>query len=117
MAGAPRHARDLATVACLRWNLPHLAGPAALVVTELVSNVIDHAGTMCTLRFTLLRDYLTMSVRDGSPAEPVRPEQVPPTALRGRGLMIVDSIAHCWGWRPNDGGKVVWASLARVDGN
>jgi Histidine kinase-like ATPase domain len=114
LAGAARHARNVTTEACLRWDLPHLVGPASLIVSELVSNVIDHAGTMATLRLSLRPHYLTISVRDGSTAEPVPPAQpVSMTAAAGRGLLLVKSIAHTWGWLPTDGGKVVWATLSR----
>jgi ABC-type transporter Mla MlaB component len=113
VGGAPRYARNLATEVCLRWDLPHLVGPASLIVTELVSNVIDHAGTMSTLQFTLRPDHLTICVRDGSAAEPVASGQTSPAAPRGRGLLIVEAVAQEWGWLPTDGGKVVWATLAR----
>jgi hypothetical protein len=115
LPGAPRYARNLATETCLRWDLPHLVAPASLIVSELISNVVDHANTMATLLFTLRRRSLTISVRDGSPAEPVPPpvEPVPPEAKSGRGLTIVQATASSWGWLPAESGKVVWASLAR----
>jgi hypothetical protein len=111
LAGAARHARNLATEACLRWDLPHLVGPASLVVSELVSNVVEHAHTMMSLRLTLWDRYLYIAVRDGSTIEPGRPGQLSPEQLRGRGLHLVGSTAHSWGCLPTDGGKVVWASL------
>ncbi len=113
LSGAARYARNVATEACLRWGLPHLVGPASLIVTELVSNVIDHTGTMSTLQFTLHSGHLTICVRDGSDAEPMETPQVTPTAPRGRGLLLVEAVAHEWGWLPGNGGKVVWATLAR----
>ncbi|GAA0502570.1 ATP-binding protein [Paractinoplanes deccanensis] len=115
ITGAPRHARDVATDACLRWDEPGLVGPASLIASELVSNVVDHAHTMMTLRLSLRRRYLNIAVRDGSPAEPTRPLRVPGrTDLnRGRGLLLVDASSHAWGWVPSADGKVVWASLAR----
>jgi anti-anti-sigma regulatory factor len=112
ICGAARQARNVATDACLRWDLPHLVAPASLIVSELVSNVVDHAHTMATLRLSLLRRYLTIAVRDGSPAEPVKAAGVSPDARTGRGLILVAASAHSWGWLPTEGGKVVWASLA-----
>jgi anti-anti-sigma regulatory factor len=99
ISGAARQARNVATDACLRW--------------ELVSNVVDHAHTMGTLRLSLRRRYLTIAVRDGSPVEPVKAAELSPDALAGRGLILVEESAHSWGWLPTEGGKVVWASLAR----
>ncbi|MBU2664401.1 STAS domain-containing protein [Actinoplanes bogorensis] len=105
VSGAARHARDLATDACGRWDLPHLAGPAALILTEMVGNVIDHAGTMMTVHLTLVPRYLLLAVRDGSPVEVRRP------VGGGRGLLLIEATAHAWGCVPSAGGKVVWASL------
>ncbi|MDY7086864.1 MAG: ATPase [Actinomycetota bacterium] len=108
--GAARHARDVATEACLRWDLPHLVGPADLIATELVSNVIDHANTTMTLR----PRYLHIAVRDGSPEQVCPPAGPPPMTGKGRGLLLVDATAHAWGCLPSADGKVVWASLRRA---
>lgn len=113
VAGAARHARDVATDACLRWDLPHLAGPASLIANELVSNVVDHAHTMMTLRLSLQTHHLTVAVRDGSPVEVQPPAPAPPEERTAHGLVLVDAIAHAWGCLPSADGKVVWASLRR----
>ncbi len=111
VSGAARQARNVATGACLRWDLPDLLAPASLVASELVSNVVDHAHTMMTLRLTLRPRYLQIAVRDGSDAEPVPQASEGRTTMRGRGLLLVEATAHAWGWLPTDNGKVVWASL------
>ena len=112
ISGAARQARNVATDACVRWDLPDLLAPACLVASELVSNVVDHAHTMMNLRLTLRHRYLQIAVRDGSAVEPmVRTSQGDAAAARGRGLMLVEATAHSWGWLPTDNGKVVWASL------
>jgi anti-anti-sigma regulatory factor len=113
VSGAARQARNVATEACLRWDLPHLVAPASLIASELVSNVVDHAHTMAMLRLSLRRRYLNIAVHDGSPAEPVKPTVPALYASAGRGLVLVDASAHSWGWLPTDAGKVVWASLVR----
>jgi len=112
ISGAARQARNVATDSCVVWDLPDLLAPACLVASELVSNVVDHARTMMSLRLTLRPRYLEIAVRDGSAAEPVaRPTQGDAAAQRGRGLMLVQATAHSWGWLPTENGKVVWASL------
>jgi anti-sigma regulatory factor (Ser/Thr protein kinase) len=111
ISGAARQARNVATDACLRWDLPDLLAPASLVASELVSNVVDHAHTMMTLRLTLRPRFLHIAVRDGDPAEPVPQPSAGSPTMRGRGLVIVAASAHSWGWLPTDNGKVVWASL------
>jgi hypothetical protein len=108
--GAVRHARNVATDACLRWNLPELVGSASLIANELVANVVVHAGTIATLRLSVRRRHLTIAVRDGSSEPPAgRSEGDRP----GRGLLLVEAMAASWGWVPSEGGKVVWATLTR----
>jgi hypothetical protein len=99
-----RHARDITTDACLRWQLPHLAGPAALVASELVVNAVDHARTMMTLHVKRDARHLYVAVEDGSPTEPGK--------ARGHGLSLVESLSAFWGSTTHPGGKVVWAALA-----
>jgi anti-anti-sigma regulatory factor len=111
ISGAARQARNVATDACVRWDLPDLLAPACLMASELVSNVVDHAHTMMTLRLTLRPRYLQIAVRDGSAAEPVRRATTGVGCMRGRGLLLVEATAHSWGWLPTENGKVVWASL------
>jgi hypothetical protein len=110
VTGAGRHARNVVTDACLSWDLPDLVGPASLIANEFIANVVVHAGTMATLRLSLLPRHLAIAVRDGSDDAPVlRPDGDEP----GRGLMLVEAMAASWGWLPLDGGKVVWATLLR----
>jgi hypothetical protein len=110
ISGAARQARNIATEACARWDLPDLIAPASMITSELVTNVIEHASTMATLRISLRPRFMTIGVRDGSTEEPRR---ISPGRHGGRGLMLVEARAHSWGWLPVDGGKVVWASLSR----
>jgi anti-anti-sigma regulatory factor len=109
ITGAARQARNMATEACLRWELPQLVAPASLIASELISNVVEHANTMATLRLSLRPRFLTIGVQDGSSAAPIMSD----AGRTGRGLLLVKESAHSWGWMPTDGGKVVWASLAR----
>jgi len=110
ISGAARQARNIATEACVLWGLPDLVGAASVIASELVTNVVEHAGTMATLRVSLVPRFVTIGVRDGSTEEPRR---VNPNPSGGRGLMLVEAMSHSWGWLPVDGGKVVWASLSR----
>jgi anti-sigma regulatory factor (Ser/Thr protein kinase) len=82
------------------------------VTSELVSNAIDHAGTMMNLRLTRRPRYLHIAVRDGSTTAPRRAPLPDPSASGGRGLHLVASMAVRWGSLPSEAGKVVWATLA-----
>ncbi|MEU5906885.1 ATP-binding protein [Micromonospora sp. NPDC047527] len=110
VAEACRRARELVVDACARWNLPDAAGPAALVLSELVGNVVRHAGTPMQVTVTLRRPYLHLAVVDGSEA-PAQPAGVDLRAEGGRGLMLVRELAQRWGSVPAGQGKAVWAML------
>jgi anti-sigma regulatory factor (Ser/Thr protein kinase) len=90
---------------------------ARLVVSELATNALHHAGSRVGGSFTVgleaLGDVVEISVWDPDPTPPV--EGVPePTGTCGRGLLIVALSSLRWGHRtPSSGpGKVVWAHLA-----
>ncbi|RIV41362.1 ATP-binding protein [Micromonospora radicis] len=111
VAAACRRARELVTDACARWDLPEAVGPASIVLSELVGNVVRHAGTPMQVTVTLRRPWLHLAVVDGSreAVEPGRP------GLRdegGRGLLLVRELAERWGCAPAGDGKAVWATLA-----
>jgi anti-sigma regulatory factor (Ser/Thr protein kinase) len=102
VTGAARRARDVVTQACVQWDLPRLVGPASLVVTELVSNVVQHAWTMADVRVVRGRRYLMILVHDGSSIAAVMPPRsvLSERAARpdlSRGLLLVDVTADRWG--------------------
>jgi two-component sensor histidine kinase len=111
VAGACRRARELVAEACAGWNIPELAGPASLVLSELVGNVVRHAGTPMQVTLTLCRPYLRVAVMDGSPADARVVTDRDLRAEGGRGLMLVRELAQRWGSAPAGAGKVVWAML------
>jgi hypothetical protein len=60
-------------------------------------------------------DAVTVVVTDSSPQGPVKRE---PSANgeQGRGLLVVDELSVRWGWTLVDGGKAVYAVLAKEVG-
>jgi anti-sigma regulatory factor (Ser/Thr protein kinase) len=101
-------------------DLGDYAVDVEMMTSELVSNAIQHVcvdGTG-TVKVTLLRgrspEAVTVVVTDSSPEGPVMRE-APNTSERGRGLRIVDELSDCWGWNLEDGGKAVYAVLAKQD--
>ncbi|MEU4621878.1 ATP-binding protein [Actinoplanes sp. NPDC023801] len=111
LPGAARHARDLVTEACVRWEVEDLTAPAVLIISELVSNVLDHAHTIMTLHLALRPEGLYLGVRDGNASPPVA-APVPVTSMTGRGLRLVEAVSTTWGYSTAAGGKTVWATLA-----
>ncbi|MEV4544512.1 ATP-binding protein [Micromonospora echinaurantiaca] len=109
-AEACRRARELVADACARWNLPDAVGPASVVLSELVGNVVRHAGTPMQVTLTLRRPWLHLAVVDGS-RDAARPGTPDPRAEGGRGLMLVRELTQRWGSVPAGDGKVVWATL------
>ncbi|WP_435887254.1 ATP-binding protein [Streptomyces antimycoticus] len=97
------------------WHLDPLIDPAALAVTELLTNVHRHAepDKQCTVEIVLMRDRLTVSVRDQDPRLP-RLRACDPVATHGRGLALVAAVSQSWGMHARDdgSGKVVWFTLA-----
>ncbi|MGW7642721.1 SpoIIE family protein phosphatase [Streptomyces bobili] len=128
---APGAARDLVRTAFDEWTglgLPcarelggRLAEDAILVVSELVTNAVVHAGTdvglVCRLEAEQETDTCAVVVevtdrhpsrapRDGSPDTPYE------TPEYGRGLRLVATLADAWGVTYRRGAKTVWARLS-----
>jgi anti-sigma regulatory factor (Ser/Thr protein kinase) len=105
-------ARHLVDELLRAWHVPHDRQDAALLVTELVSNVVDHAGSTAnfTLELTLSDAWLRVSVADGSAIQPIVRE-MSQDRPRGRGMIMVQAIADRWGSEEHRGGKRVWFEL------
>ena len=105
--------REVTTTAT-EWALTQdHADRLVLVINELVSNVVQHAATSCRVTVRQLGSMVRVLVTDRSCAPPVL--QPPgPEAEHGRGLQIVDSLCHRWGWTPHRTGKTVWATVERA---
>lgn len=88
----------------------HLGDVAELVVSELVTNAVVHAGTMVSLRITAEPSAIRVEVEDGSVRLPVRRTWTD-TAGTGRGLRIVEEHADRWDTYRTRDGKVVWFEL------
>jgi anti-sigma regulatory factor (Ser/Thr protein kinase) len=79
-----------------------------LVVSELVTNAVEHTGSEPQLEVTRRGDTIRVSVHD---AERTGPVVRPGGGSGGFGLRIVSRIASAWGWEPTSQGKVVWAEF------
>ena len=104
-----------------RWGLPDLVDDVSLCTSELVSNVVVHAGTPIELRLRHLGAGVRLEVRDSSTFSVVAPpahgpsrrdppgRRLPPRG--GLGLLVVSRLAADWGVDPTPDGKVVWAAF------
>jgi hypothetical protein len=115
VVGAARRSRELVTEACGRWDQPAFAGPACIVVTEMVNNVVAHARTPMIVLLAVRRDAMSVAVRDRSNTVPQFTGPVPATSYGGRGLLLIDSVADRWGSLRLETGKVVWSVLQQPD--
>ncbi len=94
------------------WGFGAMADTAALLVSELVTNVILHAHT--PVRVALLGDdeRIRVEVGDGSEVEPLRRDTSELDAT-GRGLMLIEAMASDWGVANTAEGKIVWFEVHR----
>jgi anti-sigma regulatory factor (Ser/Thr protein kinase) len=108
-----RQARHLVRRACGAWPATQVEN-AQLMVTELVANALIHGRGDVGLQVTAGEHLLVVSVSDQSTALPTLSASFPPIDdEHGRGMHIVDTLAHSWGTRSQPSGKVVWFSLNR----
>ncbi|HEX8868984.1 MAG TPA: ATP-binding protein [Lentzea sp.] len=109
--GSCSRARQVVRDAASSWGLSEdLTDDAQLVVTELVSNGIDHGEGLITLTVTRTEGGMLVEVHDESAKQPqLRP--VDPSSARGRGMQLVQALSVRWGTTPDTKGKVVWAEL------
>ncbi|MFJ2926776.1 SpoIIE family protein phosphatase [Streptomyces massasporeus] len=126
---APGAARALVREALTEWTglgLPgaehltdRLADDATLVVSELVTNAVVHAGTDVEMECRLEGDTsdtaaLVVEVSDHHPSRAPRgsePETPHDTPEYGRGLRLVGALSEAWGITYRTGRKTVWARL------
>jgi anti-sigma regulatory factor (Ser/Thr protein kinase) len=79
----------------------------ALAVSEVVTNAVIHGREPIVLRLLVTSEGVRVEVGDGSPVSPAF-SMVDPTAVTGRGLVLVSAVADRWGVEPEDHGKTVW---------
>jgi hypothetical protein len=109
-------ARNLVGGACHEWRMPALLHPGRAVMSELVSNAVEHARTDMAVAVSRRGDLLHLSVWDQDPTLPRIRALAPirdgePLDERGQGLRVVHADSVAWGAIPTAGGKLVWATV------
>jgi anti-sigma regulatory factor (Ser/Thr protein kinase) len=89
---------------------------ARLLTSELVANVVLHAGAPFVLGVSIAPDWVLITVADEDRRSKPRPRAAPDPELlaeSGRGFQILSSEAADFGWHtmPNEVGKVVWFTI------
>jgi len=81
-----------------------------LVVSELATNAVIHAGTPFSVSVSSDGSAMRIAVSDSSAIRPVMRDGSP-AGLSGRGLRLVAAVSSAWGIDPSPDGKTVWAEL------
>ncbi|MET9662001.1 SpoIIE family protein phosphatase, partial [Streptomyces sp. NPDC006510] len=89
------------------WGLEELVFTTELVLSELVTNAIRHAGGPVEVRL-IRAGQLTCEVSDPSATQP-RMRRALLTDEGGRGLYLVAQLTTRWGSRYTRRGKTIWA--------
>ncbi|GLZ49433.1 hypothetical protein Acsp06_56180 [Actinomycetospora sp. NBRC 106375] len=109
---APGEARGHVRRVCARWTVDEEAREAAeIVVTELVTNAVEHAASTSVVEVERREHIFRLTVRDFDLA-PLPAVHLPaPSSPRGRGLAMVAAVASAWGVEAHRDGKTVWAEM------
>jgi len=111
---SPGRARRIVRAALLDAGRTEKIDEALLLVTEIATNAVIHAGTPIELAVDIGVDEVTIRITDFTPgligAVPAGVPSGPGES--GRGLWLVDRLASCWGTRHEPGRKTVWFTLA-----
>lgn len=84
----------------------------ALVVSELVTNAVRHAGTPITLVVTDGEEEVRVEVGDAGPGFEWSPKESH-AENGGFGLTVVEALSKEWGVDSNGGGCAVWCVIPR----
>ncbi len=113
---SPGTARRVVQDALLGGGLEVLLDDALLLVTELVTNAVVHAGTDVELHVDIGVGRARIEVVDrGAGALPHVTSAPGADREGGRGIFLLDALAQEWGTRHFAGGKSVWFTLGVSD--
>ena len=103
--------RAQATTVLTEWDVHgEAAEPTLLVLTELLSNAVEHARPPLRVTLRLGHEFVRVEVCDAAPEPPrFHPQEA---EGRGHGVQIVAALALRHGWAPHPDGKTVWADVA-----
>ncbi|MFJ8008521.1 SpoIIE family protein phosphatase [Streptomyces fagopyri] len=103
--------RAFLSKALTSWDCTGPADDARLLLSEVLTNAVQHAQGPIRLHVCRSATDLTVEVSDHNPHLP-QPRLAAEDAESGRGLILVRALADDWGVRPTDEGKTTWFTLA-----
>ncbi|QGV77031.1 ATP-binding protein [Streptomyces ficellus] len=108
-----RTAREFTAAVLGRWHMPaDDRDSVVLIVSELATNAVLHGGSEMTVRLALGGDILHVAVTDCGATPARRPERPGGDPVEhGRGLGIVECLAHWTDVRQEADGRQVHAHL------
>jgi anti-sigma regulatory factor (Ser/Thr protein kinase) len=109
---APGAARSRLRQVCAAWDVDDEVREAAeIVVTELVTNAVEHVASPTVVAVERLVGSFRLAVRDFDTEELPEVALPSPTSARGRGLSMVAAVSREWGVHTHADGKTVWAEM------
>jgi|SRR5215211_3904858 len=114
-AHSAKVARD--AVAGLDGHLGEIFGDVVLVISELVTNSVRHAGLAASqpvqLSVGVEGDKVRVAVRDPGPGFEPPGAPTDPAHIGGWGLVLVNQLAEEWGVENEGDATVVWCELKK----
>lgn len=107
-------ARRFVREALERWDCSEALDSVQLLVSELVTNAVVHAGARPDVSVILMPDAVRVEVGDDSVAAVV-PRVAGDYDESGRGTFLLDQMTTRWGVETTEQGKTVWFEVARFD--
>ena len=108
---APRQARQAIRELLARSGRNDLGADAAVLVSELVTNAVLHAGGPITVSAAYVDSILRVEVHD-TDSHPLPTLRKPSASDKtGRGLHLVALLADRWAIVPTPAGKTIWFEL------
>ncbi|MEU5366261.1 SpoIIE family protein phosphatase [Streptomyces sp. NPDC005925] len=101
------------------WACPEQVDSAVLLLSEMLTNVLVHTDNDALMLAEISgetgRRRIRIEVTDSSDNLPHlrRPGEL---ASSGRGLLLIEVLAHAWGVEPRGQGKSIWFELHESDG-
>jgi anti-sigma regulatory factor (Ser/Thr protein kinase) len=107
-----RASRGFVVAALRRLEADDLVHDGSVIVSELATNAVRHARSPFRVSVSELGGLVCIAVKDVGEGHAAPPTTVSDEhALEGRGIAIIEALAHRWGSHALEDGKVVWAQL------